>query len=336
MTTQQGQQRDYMKELLENGISVIPYPQEIRTQFNRELFLSQQKEFIEINKDTVFVMGGFGAFGNPSSFHHEEIRKLRLAIYAYMLPHFKKTFKDKYLEGLVDRFAKRQPGTSVSPESWHRDVSNIKKNETRGVCEDIIMGGWVNLDETNTQFFTCVPKTHNEPTNGSGFSKILKEDAPYYKSKKEKISIPPNHLIIFNEKLVHAVTPSKIKTESYRLFMKYRITANPTCPLFDPKEITQIINDQGVFPLSLEQIPPMYSKTHLRNWKSRVETFSSNFKPVFLTPKKKNTVKNTAENASNEKPQYVLRILPSLKKAELELFTPYTDEEKQMLTLIKL
>lgn len=120
---------------------------------------------------------------------------------------------------------------------------------------------------------------------GAGFAKITKTDRPFYDSKKEKIGVPPNHIIIFNEKLVHAVTPSKIKTDTYRLFMKYRVTSNPSCPLFPSAEISKIIDEQGVFPLSLEQMPPMYSKIHMVNWRSRVEEFSLNFHPQFLEQK---------------------------------------------------
>jgi len=319
----------YMQELLDRGVAVIPYPEFIRKNFDCDTFLSGQKEFIRSDKDTTkYVMGGFGAFGNPSSFHHEEVRKLRLSVFKYMHPLFEKTFKGQYLEGIVDRFAKREPGTSVSPESWHRDISNVKKKKTHGEPGDIIYGGWVNLDETNTQYFTCVPSTHTEEVIGSGFAKITKADIPDYNSKKEKISVPPNHLIIFNEKLVHAVTPSKIKIDTYRLFMKYRITRNPICPLFDPAEISKIIDEQGVFPLSLEQTPPMYSKIHMVNWRKRVEEFSLNFHPQFLEQKK---LKTETETTS-----YVKRIMPSLKQAGLDLFSPYNDEEKQMLTLVQL
>ena len=321
---------DYMQQLLERGVTVIPYPEDIRKSFNCNQFLSEQKEFILSNKDTTkYVMGGFGAFGNPSSFHHEEVRKLRLSIYYHMLPYFKKTFSGQYLECIVDRFAKREPGTSVSPESWHRDISNVdKKKKIHGEPGDSIYGGWVNLDETNTQYFTCVPSTHMEDIVGSGFAKITKADIPLYNSKKEKISVPPNHLIIFNEKLVHAVTPSKIKTDTYRLFMKYRITSNPSCPLFPAAEISKIIDEQGVFPLSLEQMPPMYSKMHMVNWRDRVAEFSLNFHPQFLEKKKLKT--------ETEMRSYVVRFMPSLKEAGLELFSPYSEEEKNMLSLVEL
>ena len=344
-----------MEELLQRGVAVIPYPAEIRQNFNIRKFLSEQKEFINSDETTTqFVMGGFGAFGNPSSFHHEEVRKLRLAIYTHVFPLFRQAFPGKYIEGIVDRFAKRFAGSSLSPEDWHRDISNVKNKKIHGEPDDNIFGGWVNLDETNEQFFTCVPSSHTEKTTGSGFALISKSEHPQYKAAKEKICIPPNHLIIFNEKIAHVVTATKTKTDSYRLFMKYRITRNPECALFSPAEISKIIEEQGVFPLSLEQIPPMYSKTHMRSWKPRVKEFSLNIKPQFLAPKKNKktvaaivTATATTADAADEanataienqldEPLYVMRFMPSLKQAGVETFAPYTAAEKKMLTLIKL
>lgn len=327
-----------MKELLERGVTVIPFPMEIREGFNIDKFLSEQKEFINIDKNTQFVMGGFGAFGNPSSFHHEEVRKLRLAIYNHMFPLFRQAFPGKYIECIVDRFAKRVFGSSLSPEDWHRDISNIKKKQIHGEPDDNIFGGWVNLDTTNEQYFTCVPSTHTDKTTGSGFAKIAKTNYPKYKSAKEKILVPPNHLIIFNEKLVHAVTATKTKTDSYRLFMKYRITSNSECPLFPKSEISKIIEEQGVFPLSLEQMPPMYSKNHIRNWQPRLKEFSLNILPQFLAPKKNKKIVESVTSCGDDinTPPYVMRFMPSLKEAGVETFTPYSIQEKEMLTLIKL
>jgi hypothetical protein len=39
--------------------------------FNHELFIAEQREFIDTSKP--LILGGFGAFGNPSSFHHPEV-----------------------------------------------------------------------------------------------------------------------------------------------------------------------------------------------------------------------------------------------------------------------
>lgn len=305
-----------MNPLTDTGVIVIPFPEHIRSSFNLHTFLTEQKEFINPTADTLFVMGGFGALGNPSSFHHPQVRQLRLSLFNYTKSLFAELYPNRYIECLPDRFCIRNPGTSLSAESWHRDISNVSKNEKRGPDDDVIYGGWANLDENNTQYFSCVPNTHTENSdNNGGFAKIQKEQAVAYKARRQRISIPPGHMLIFNEKTVHEVCPTKQKVKSYRLFLKYRITTCPE-PLFPDNQ--QIALDQGVFPLSLAQIPPIYGKLHAVCWKERLEEFSKNIQPAFLDT-----------NASSIRVQ---RFMPPLKNSNLGMFIPYKDEELDILT----
>lgn len=304
-----------MNELIESGVMVIPYSKEIREAFHVEQYLSGQKEYIQATPETVFVMGGFGAFGNPSSFHHPEIRTLRQSIYETTKPMFQQHYAGHYLECLVDRFCIRRPGTSVSAESWHRDISNVRLGEKRGREDDVIYGGWVNLDDANTQYFSCVPYTHTaDSLDQGGFSRLSKEDAANYKARSQKIVIPPNHLIIFNEKTVHQVLPVKQEKNSYRLFMKYRISKDPQ-PLFP--DIMNVIEAQGVFPLSLAQVPPMYGKLHAAAWRPQLKSFSQNIKPAFLD--------------STSSYTRVKRFMPSLQEADMDMFPVYSQPEIDML-----
>lgn len=312
-----------MQELITKGVMVIPYPENIRKQFNLNKYLSEQKEYVHINQNTNFVMGAFGAFGNPSSFHHPEIRKLRLNIYNFIKTYFSNTFHNKYLECIVDRFAIRRPDTSLSPETWHRDISNMKNNNIIGSNDDLIFGGWVNLDDNHTQQFSCVPCTHDNILSGTGFTRLSKDDALKYKSIKEKINVPPNHLIIFNEKIIHQVLPIKYKNYSYRLFMKYRITSNPDTPLINTNHLLKVIENQDIFPLNVEQQPPMYAKLHAVNWKTRLNDFSENIKDEFIDKKLQET----------KQIKRVHRLMPSLKAAGYDLFPDYSEEEINMLLL---
>ena len=304
-----------MDPLINSGVVVLPLPEHISSSFQLQTFLTEQKEFKISTIDTLFVMGGFGALGNPSSFHHPEIRKLRLALFNYTKSVFAEHFRDHYIECLPDRFCIRNPGTSLSAESWHRDISNVHKNERRGLIDDVICGGWVNLDTNHTQYFSCVPNTHTEHTEDRGFAKINKEEAEQYKARRQRIAVPPNHMLIFNEKTIHEVCPTKQKSKSYRLFMKYRLTKSPDSLFPNNRQIAQ---DQGVFPLSLVQTPPMYGKLHAANWKTRLEEFSQNIHPEFLDTKSLYT--------------RVQRFMPSLKETMLQLFPPYTEEELDILT----
>ena len=306
-----------MNELKTKGVTVVPFPEQ--EQFELHTFLTEQKEFVNSTVDTTFVMGAFGALGNPSSFHHPQVRQLRLNIFNHIKPYLQEQFPEHYIECLPDRFCIRNPDTSLSSESWHRDISNVhNKTQTRtGHDDDVIYGGWINLDKNNTQYFSCVPYTHTDTTNEGGFAKIKKEEAAQaqYKAKREKIAIPPGHMLIFNEKTVHEVSPTKQKTKSYRLFMKYRLTRERQ-PLFPNNR--QVAIDQGVFPLSLAQNPPIYGKLHAVNWKPRLETFSQNIRPEFM----------------DKKSPYVRvqRFMSSLVDVQYELFPPYTEEELAILT----
>ena len=300
------------ESLLQNGIAVIPYNSNILDTFNLQDFLTNQKEFKESNEDTLFVMGGFGALGNPSSFHHPEVRQLRFSIYQHMFNVFKELFPGRYLECLVDRFCIRKPGTSLSKETWHRDISNTLKGIQYGSEDDVIYGGWVNLDRDLTQYFSCVPRTHTEIIDQSGFARLSKEEAAEYKHRRYLVAIPPHHVLVFNEKTVHEVLPMKQKHTSYRLFMKYRVSTEEA-PLFDT--ISEIIENQGVFPLSYAQVPPLYGKLHWCNWKSRLQDFSANIRAEFIDPTK----------------EVVYRFMPSLREANMELFPPYSESDKSML-----
>jgi len=112
-------------------------------------------EFPEFNefkdvKDFKFVLGGFGALGNPSSFHHPLIRYIR-KLFKYniamqLMKEFVHLTKSPLtnVEMLYDRFCIRHENQgNVSPESWHRDF-----NKTKYDCDaDITFGGWINLNE---------------------------------------------------------------------------------------------------------------------------------------------------------------------------------------------
>jgi len=311
---------NYMNTLDEVGVIVLPYPTHIRNEFDTFTFLTEQKEFKDASAaDSLFVMGGFGALGNPSSFNHPLIRQLRLSMFEFMKPNFAKLYKGKYIQTLVDRFAIRRAGTSLSPETWHRDVSNVNKNgEIVGEMDDIIYGGWVNLDTEQSQFFSCVPNTHKDDfqKDGAGFSKLSKEESAEYKLKRVKFEIPPGHMIIFNEKTVHEVCPTKCKNVSCRLFMKYRIS-NTNTSLFPNSQIDEICTQQGVFPLSCVQMPPMYAKLHRSNWKDRLEAFSKTVCDEYIDP----AVKYTC----------VKRVMPSLYEVGSELFSEYLQKEKDIL-----
>jgi hypothetical protein len=326
--------------LLANGFTVVPLPLEITSSFDKESFLKEQREFIQPTQDTLFVLGAFGAFGNPSSFHHPELRNLRHGIWNHIISSvFPYYFAGDYVQCVVDRFSKRCKGTTVGKESWHRDLS--VPYETHG--GDIIgmYGGWTNLDSDKSQYFSCIRGSHNEQVASSahGFSK--EDSARYSKDKRKvKIEVPPNHCLIFNERIIHEVVGGKVEADTYRLYSKYLVTRELTHAVWPVENVLKDLDAQSIMPLHIDEkgkytLPPMFSSHHQSVHLKMLTEFSWTIKEEFLdNVPKVNRLQSTYENNETapvfkKKPVvfYAKRYMPSLSHANL-LFEPYTEQEK--------
>lgn len=309
-----------MNELIERGITVIPIPSDVIAQFDLNDFLHGQREFKVSNPDTIYVMGAFGALANPSSQHHPQIRALRSAVYNHMFPIFQSAFPGKFLELIADRFSIRNQNQPISAESWHRDCSAIVGPH------DLIFGGYLNLDTTQTQYFSCIPGSHKDspdsPDSCKGFAKISKDHAKQLNAKRQIISVPPGHAIIFNELTIHEIAKRKIALpKSYRQYFKWRISTLPVSTI-GADIILNALDTQAILPMHSvgdTPIPPMYGKNHIMFWGQRLVDFSLNVHQQFLD--KPNKVGNI----------YVKRFMPSLLQAGIELFPPYTEYERSIL-----
>ena len=303
-------------ELLQNGVAVIPLPDEIFNNFNLNAFLHGQREFKVSNPSTLFVLGAFGALANPSSQHHPEARKLRTSVYNHMCPLFSSIHGGKYVELIPDRFSIRHQNQPVTAESWHQDCSaEIGPN-------DIIYGGYVNLDEHQTQYFSCIVGSNREKPPCGGFAKLSKEMTKSYNERRTIISVPPKCAILFDENTIHEIARRKIKEErSYRQYFKWRISEDQVSTLGREKILTSVL-DQAPFPLHAigkTPNPPMYGKMHLIHWGDRIEEFSENIHEGFLCePNKKGQV-------------FVERYMKSLCESGCEPFPAYTEDEIAML-----
>ena len=302
------------QELNLNGVTVYPVPQGLIENFNIPRYLAEQKEYVHIDENTQFVMSNFGAHGNPSSFHHPEVRNFRLSIFHFMKHSLQSSddYKEKYLQLLPDRFSQRFK--KPSKEAWHRDAS-IEYTE---FPNSTILGGWVNLDKTD-QFFSCIVGSHAEPDPGEGFAKLSKDNAKSYKARKTIIRIPPGHAISFNEKIIHEIADVKLNGVSRKLYMKYHISTEPTSA-FDVNVIRTAIQTQGVFPMNKWTFMPIYDKIHVMFWNDELVEFSKNIRPEFLEtkPNKKGSI-------------YVKRYMPSLLESGVGMFPEYSEEEIQIL-----
>lgn len=254
-------------DLLEKGVCVFPVLTPDQTTLFRNAFQQVQTEFPEF-RHTVeasslpYVLGGFGAYGNPSSFHNGYIRSLRLLTAEPMIRLFQAvactmesvTIIDPlppppgrwYFEQLFDRMCCRPKGSSTSPESVHRDLNpqtviptgtlvhipaQNKKNKVPLQKEryiprpwDYCFGGWINLDEEGDQYFSCVLGSHKHPiTMFKGTSESGFDTRESLTGPIHRISVPSGHAVIFFQRIQHIVTPSKRKTDSYRQFRCYRL-----------------------------------------------------------------------------------------------------------------
>jgi len=252
-----------------------------------------------INK---FVMGGFGALGNPASFHNYFVRWHRLRLYRRV----EKLFPgDRKVQALFDRMMIRPAFECPSRESWHRDVAPDTLDG------DIVLGGWTNFDSL-PQYFSCIPGTHG-PSGKSGFVAIKDQD---FTEQKRKIQIDPGWAILFHQSLIHEVLPTKLNYITYRIFHGFRITEPAAPPLFDYSEV---IENQGVPPLPSGQIPPMYAKLH---WVNHIQKLI-HWAPNLLHQCKERKTRQT-DNTEHLVPH---RFMKSLKEYSLPLFEPYDQQE---------
>jgi hypothetical protein len=333
----------YAKQLSEEGYVVIPVlnPRE-RREFHTKM-LEDMKKFPEYKnpeaKNTVFMNSGFGAFGNPSSFHNPSVRALRLRIMHPAIELFQALNslekKPRYIEQLLDRLSLRRIGTSTTKESWHRDQASIPYED------DEVFGGWINLDLVEDQYFSGVPKTHRDPKGRSGFSLLSDEEKKSAEDRKRRIAIPPGHWFCFYQNMVHEVVSKKMTYSSLRLYTGFRLTCFDM-PLFstnNPKlkqskefktafksnySMEHMLQTQGVPPLPSSQYPPMYAKMNIVFPKQRdglqkwsLETFRS----VCVHP----------IVVKGESLQVVDRFMRSLSDYQLPLYPAYLEYEKEIL-----
>jgi len=287
------------------GYAVIPLPHSIIDNFDIPTFLSEQQEFIQSDATQLFVLGGFGALGNPSSFHHPLRRQFMTEVYNFVGPllayqykysyifyqlHTKKS-PYSYLSMVPDRFAIRRTDQELTPESWHRDRSmHLQQSK-----DAFLLGGWVNLDKTKDQYFSCIPgefplfdATHTFYANqlnvdNGGFQK---ENIPdELLAQKETIRIPPYHMIIFNELITHEVAKGEKKRaydetqSSYRCFIKWYISKKDT-PYWSAERFSNFIQDQTQIGMSYFQPDaPMYASAHTSTAIPKLMEFSNQFIP---------------------------------------------------------
>ena len=222
---------DYQADLVRNGYVVIPtalgFSPQMLAQVN-DAFNQHFRESPELRnprpEDPTWknVLGAFSALGNPSSFHHPFLRKMREMCEAAVLDADALPLKGRRLEQCFDRAMRRIPGETMPGESWHRDEA------LHTLPGDDIFGGWINMD-SESQYFSCAPGTHHDVgTQNNGFAEIKDpaEKARYRQlaNAHGRVEIPPGHIIIFYERIVHEVLHLVATRIMKRLFLGWRVT----------------------------------------------------------------------------------------------------------------
>lgn len=306
----------YLKELKDTGICVIPISKrKKRIKELHDKYIYTIKSLPEFKKkDCLKVLGGFGAIGTASSFHHPYIRNLRRYLYNKVSYIFKED--PRKLEFIIDRCMYRPSGQSPTSETWHRDEA------PNALLDDTIYGGWYNLDVDEDQIFSCIPGTHTEVQGHGGFSKIPKQMKKELDFKKKKIIIPPGHMIIFNENIIHEVNPHKKNYTMTRLFTGWRLT-NSNMPLIP--NIKTLLENQDVIPIKSGQIPTMFSKSHFMFHHKLLEDMAENL----IEECKYEHLFKSGKNKGNKK-LFPKPVLPSLKELNM-MYPDYIEKDIEIL-----
>ena len=334
-----------IEKLYINGVTTIPILSSSKLDEYRTRLKQEMEQFPEYLRNStnklVYVLGGFGALGNPSSFHNPTIRQLRGVVYKQVVDRLfrqlitdyqqvveNKEPMDYHLETLLDRFMYRLKGTSPSAESWHRDVAKDKLIE----FNDEIYGGWINLD-TESQFMSCIPGSHlGVRLKGlkPGFAAIGKKDIDKFKPYKQLFEIKPGHCIIFPQYLLHEVVSKKAPYDMMRLFTGWRLST--TGKSFYTKEILdRIIETQGSPHLPSGQKTPIYASNHGSFFLKKNFTIDPSTKYISNTIDwSKDTFQSQLLVAKND---YLIvdRHLKSLEEYGLDKYDDYTPEEREIL-----
>ena len=274
---------NYTQQLKEHGYVVIPFLEEKAKKGElqnslREVF-AHNPEFKNgrkmLEEGEKFQQGGcaFTHVGQHALF----CRDLRSWAHGTVLtevfgPMLKEDDKLQF-EQCFDRTMIRRPSQTPGKESFHRD-------ESPGAGPtDTVYGGWVNLDPFS-QYFSGCPGTHKEVAKNRGSAKIGKQEMKKYQGKQQLITIPPGHIFIFYERMVHEVLPSKKKEDQHRMFLGWRTTYSKVPLVPNVEELIQL---QSPIPVKSGQKCTQYSVMHWTNWRQRLADWSiKNFKPQFL------------------------------------------------------
>jgi hypothetical protein len=329
--------RGAAKFLAENGFVVLRPPGHILLMSNyRDRFINAVLAFPEfrrdvpvLNKTRHYTRGGFGALGCASSFHNPFARELRVEMHTVVYHLFRELIAadslspNKYFAQVIDRMMIREAGVAAFAEDWHRDI------HAQGLESDQFYGGWLNLGEKD-DVFICRAGTHqpdNLDEHSIGFSKVRDEDLlDALNESHEQVIVPPGHIIVIDETILHKVNGKKAEATKFRLFTAWRLTMNSGSEF--PRGLSKMLEDQAVVTIKSGQVPVMYPATDvtyrigdLVNWAA------TELQPCMLEARKRSDKAVVFPGQTLMLPK---RQAPSLKETGLQMYAPYPDWERKL------
>ena len=281
------------------GVAVVDVLDAESRRFWEELLwraMDEMPEFRVQGREVQRVLGGFGALGNPASFHHPTVRQFRRKIKRLVVREMMRQYVQlRYpehtdsirLEALFDRLCVRcEAFQRPTAEAWHRDIYDGKKYRLRSLphslprsTQDVLVGGWINLSPAD-QHFVGLVRTHNDAVDSDvgGFTTYTKEQISKFRFNERlaqqagqrfghtvrcngsgEIVVPSGSAVFFFQRLVHSVKSGPQPTEpALRVFHGFRLTTEDVS-LFDHEGVLA----NGAVPrIPSGQMPPMYSQNH--------------------------------------------------------------------------
>ena len=194
-----------------------------------------------------------------------------------------------------------------------------------------MFGGWLNFDDTNQGFSCVLPDDGNafqapdaDVLRAVGFVPVtdpaLRKELS---ARKTQVVVPPGHLLVFVDTVIHEIVAKARPYVMQRLFMGWRLT-HATKPL--DKDLDKCLRDMAPMKLKSNQPVPMFAALHWTNHSTALEAFSVEaFKDECLV--------HTKMKSTGKLIEHVPRYMPSLADLDMDHVYPrYKPEEKALLT----
>lgn len=353
--------RTSARELRENGYTVVPIASsESCVRRLADMVREDMRQYPEFegDGDGRYVMGAFGGFGNPSSFHGTGVREVRSHVHEVSREIFKLAYADDadkkslVCEQLLDRVVERHPGTKPGAEGWHRDSTPkhvrvpygggdvLVGERINDVCAPFesetttsgtLYGGWINLSEQGvTQYFVCAPGTHRDrdESGNSGFAPIENVHTRELDAQKREVSVPPGHWLLFQQNLAHKVRSYTVRQRELRVHIAFNVSRGYARPLFGDQYHARVIRQLESPLLPSGQLPPLYSPNHLACFPERLSEWACArlIKDILYDHTFSPSAKRAGQTLTLPH-RFVIR-LPSVVRA----LPPYSIRDKAVLT----